>query len=93
VPGSVQTGKRPDRLRIRCERASRQPQGAEGLRRRAGAGAGALLVTALDEVAWLLNLRGGDVPYNPVFVSYALLTHDAATLYIDAGKVGPPRCV
>ncbi len=50
-------------------------------------------MTALDEVAWLLNLRGGDVPYNPVFVSYALLTHDAATLYIDAGKVGPPRCV
>jgi Xaa-Pro aminopeptidase len=48
-------------------------------------------VTALDEVAWLLNLRGGDVPYNPVFVSYALLTHDAATLYVDAGKVRPPR--
>ena len=33
-------------------------------------GAGALLVTMLDEVAWLFNLRGGDVAYNPVFTSY-----------------------
>ena len=54
----------------------------------AEAKADALLVTALDEVAWLLNLRGSDVPYNPIFVSYALLTADAATLYVAPGKVG-----
>ena len=53
------------------------------------AGAGALAVTMLDEVAWLLNLRGGDVAYNPVFLSYVLVTADEATLFVDASKVGP----
>lgn len=50
-------------------------------------GAGALLVTALDEVAWLLNLRGGDVPHNPVFLSYAVVTLDSATLFTDEAKL------
>ena len=54
----------------------------------AEAGAGALLVTALDEVAWLLNLRGGDVSYNPVFVSYVVVEQQTATLYVDQQKVG-----
>ena len=40
-----------------------------------------------DEVAWLLNLRGGDIPYNPVFISYLSITPDSATLYVDAAKV------
>ena len=40
-------------------------------------------------MAWLLNLRGGDVPYNPVFVSYVLLTPETAALYMDAAKVRP----
>ncbi len=53
----------------------------------AEAGAGALLVTALDEVAWLLNLRGGDVSYNPVFVSYVVVERQTATLYVDQQKV------
>ena len=44
-------------------------------------------MTALDEVAWLLNLRGGDVPYNPVFLSYLAITPEAATLYMDAAKL------
>jgi Xaa-Pro aminopeptidase len=52
-------------------------------------GADALLVTGLDEVAWLLNLRGGDVAYNPVFVSYVLVTPEGATLYVDSDKVSP----
>ena len=42
-----------------------------------------------DEVAWLFNLRGGDVPYNPVFLSYGLVTPDTAVLYVDAAKVTP----
>ena len=50
---------------------------------------GALFVTALDEVAWLLNLRGGDVAYNPIFISYVIVTPDTATLYVDSAKV---RC-
>eukprot|EP00889_Picochlorum_renovo_P005920 jgi/Picre1/32950/NNA_008277.t1 len=51
------------------------------------AGADALAVTMLDEVAWLLNLRGSDVPYNPVFLSYVIITDSEAMLFIDADKV------
>ena len=41
-----------------------------------------LLLTALDEIAWLLNLRGNDVLYTPVFLAYMLLTLDGAKLFI-----------
>lgn len=47
-------------------------------------GADALLLTALDEIAWLLNLRGNDVQCTPVFLSYMLLTRDGATLCANA---------
>lgn len=43
-------------------------------------GADALLVTALDETAWLLNLRGGDVKHTPVFLAYMLITKRRALL-------------
>lgn len=43
-------------------------------------GADAFLVTALDEIAWLLNLRGGDVKHTPVFLSYLFLTKKRAIL-------------
>ena len=46
-----------------------------------------LVVSALDEVAWLFNLRGADIPFNPVFRSYALIAHDSVTLYVDQEKV------
>lgn len=46
-----------------------------------------MVVSMLDEVAWLFNLRGADIPYNPVFFSYAAVTHDSATLYVDAAKL------
>ena len=46
-----------------------------------------LLACALDEVAWLFNLRGADIPFNPVFRSYALISPDSATLYVDVDKV------
>ncbi len=45
------------------------------------------IVTMLDEVAWLTNLRGGDVDYNPVLVAYMLVTTDSAVLYIDSKKL------
>ncbi|KAI0236769.1 hypothetical protein L0F63_001889 [Massospora cicadina] len=46
-----------------------------------------LVVTALDEVAWLFNLRGSDIDYNPVFFAYAIITHTAATLYVNFAQV------
>jgi Creatinase/Prolidase N-terminal domain len=49
----------------------------------------ALVVTDLAEVAWLFNMRGGDVECNPVFVAYATVTEGSATLYMHDGKVGP----
>lgn len=47
------------------------------------------IVSMLDEIAWLFNLRGSDIPYNPVFFSYAIITPETATLYIDDSKVSP----
>lgn len=47
------------------------------------------VVSLLDEIAWLFNLRGNDIPYNPVFFSYAIVTHDSATLYVDSLKLSP----
>lgn len=46
-----------------------------------------MLVTALDDIAWTLNLRGRDVHCNPVFVSYLLISSARATLYIYKAKV------
>lgn len=46
-----------------------------------------MLVSALDDIAWLLNLRGSDVHCNPVFVSYLLLTSWKATLFVDSRKL------
>ncbi|XP_071955548.1 xaa-Pro aminopeptidase ApepP-like [Antedon mediterranea] len=46
--------------------------------------ASALIVSALDEVAWLFNLRGTDVPFNPVFFSYAIITGNSIRLYLNA---------
>ncbi|QZE15676.1 aminopeptidase P family protein [Halosquirtibacter laminarini] len=39
------------------------------------------LVSALDEIAWLLNLRGNDIEYNPVFYSYVIVSREEVTLY------------
>lgn len=46
-----------------------------------------MLVSALDDIAWALNLRGSDVHCNPVFVSYLLIAPDQTTLYIDPCKL------
>ena len=45
------------------------------------------LVSALDEIAWLLNLRGSDVEYNPVFLAHLLVGADGATLFVEASKL------
>jgi Xaa-Pro aminopeptidase len=51
------------------------------------AGATHHLVSTVDDIAWLLNLRGADVAYNPVFLGHVVLDADAATLFVGAGKV------
>ncbi len=48
-----------------------------------------MLMAALDDIAWTLNLRGTDVHCNPVFVSYLLIATAEATLYIDKEKLTP----
>ena len=49
----------------------------------------ALFISALDEIAWTLNLRGNDVHCNPVIVSYLLITQDEVTYFISPEKVTP----
>ncbi|KAG5286996.1 xaa-pro aminopeptidase [Histoplasma ohiense] len=45
------------------------------------------VISMLDEIAWLFNLRGNDIPYNPVFFAYAIITQSTADLYIDEEKL------
>ncbi|EHL04858.1 Creatinase [Desulfitobacterium hafniense DP7] len=55
-----------------------------------GKGANVHVLTALDDIAWLLNIRGADVPNNPVTIAHVLVTEDACTLCIDPAKVPAP---
>lgn len=48
-----------------------------------------MLVSALDDIAWTLNLRGTDVHCNPVFVSYLLIEGDKVSLFVDDNKLSP----
>lgn len=50
------------------------------------------LISSLDDTAWLTNLRGSDVPYNPVFLSYLLIGTDSAVLFVDEAKLNPASC-
>lgn len=47
----------------------------------------ALLLSALDETAWLFNMRGNDIPYNPFFYSYTLLTMNEIWLFLHKERV------
>lgn len=62
--------------KIERVRQSLAEQGEEGI-----------VISQLDEIAWLLNLRGSDVHCNPVFVSYVLLTQNDVTLFINSEKL------
>lgn len=46
-----------------------------------------LLLTGLDDIAWLLNLRGSDVHCNPVFIAYCFVTQKETHLFVDANKI------
>ncbi len=50
-------------------------------------GANRHFISTLDDIAWLFNLRGADVHYNPVFLAHALIEPQSATLFIAEGKV------
>ncbi len=50
-------------------------------------GADTLVLSSLDDIAWLLNLRGQDVQYNPVFLSYLILKQDEILVYLDPEAV------
>ncbi|XP_049541718.1 xaa-Pro aminopeptidase ApepP [Anopheles darlingi] len=52
--------------------------------------ASVLVVSALDEIAWLLNLRGTDIDYNPVFFAYVIVTPEQLHLFIDPVQIVPP---
>lgn len=45
------------------------------------------LVSSLDDIAWMFNIRGYDIAFNPVVISYALVSKDKATLFIDDEKL------
>ena len=54
-----------------------------------GQGASHHFVSTVDDIAWITNLRGADVDYNPVFLAHLLIDATAATLFVGAGKVAP----
>ena len=49
-----------------------------------------IIFSALDEIAWLYNIRCDDIPYNPVAISYALVEREKAHLFIKKAKITPP---
>jgi Xaa-Pro aminopeptidase len=55
----------------------------------AAQGASHHFISTLDDIAWLFNLRGADVPYNPVFLAHALIEAQQATLFVAEGKIAP----
>ena len=52
-------------------------------------GAEMQIITALDDLAWMLNLRGSDVEFNPVFVAYAIVSDSKTVLFVTETKVSP----
>lgn len=52
-------------------------------------GCDAHILAALDTIAWTFNLRGKDIDYNPLFISYAVITREDAHLFVNPGKVTP----
>lgn len=58
-------------------------------RKLAGVHADGMLVSALDCIAWTLNLRGADIPCNPVFMAYLLISPNDATLFTELSRITP----
>ena len=45
------------------------------------------ILSSLDDIAWLLNIRGGDIMYTPLVLSYAVITMDEVHLFISESKL------
>ncbi|MBR4827147.1 MAG: aminopeptidase P family protein [Bacteroidales bacterium] len=54
-------------------------------------GADGILLTALDEIAWTLNVRASDIEYNPLVISYLLVTADSACWYVLKDSIEDPE--
>jgi Xaa-Pro aminopeptidase len=50
-------------------------------------GATSFVISQLDEIAWLFNIRGNDIPFNPLVISYAIVTMDEAFLFVNLKAV------
>lgn len=57
----------------------------------AGAGCDGMLLTALDEIAWLLNVRAADIEYNPLVISCLLVTDDSVEWFVTKDGEGDPQ--
>ena len=69
---------------VGANRAEKIKAVRDGLKRQK---AEATLLSSLDDIAWLFNLRGNDVPYNPLFVAHAVVAQKSVALFIDHAKV------
>ena len=49
-----------------------------------------VLLTSLDEIAWLLNVRGSDIDYNPLVISYLLVSQDSVRWFVKKGATDDP---
>ena len=65
-------------------RAARLAQLREAMR---SAGATHHFISTVDDIAWITNLRGADVDYNPVFLAHVLIDADSARLFVGVGKI------
>ncbi|NCX94564.1 MAG: M24 family metallopeptidase, partial [Gammaproteobacteria bacterium] len=80
----------PIRLQIEAHSGESSTQKLNRVRDRLKAeGATGIVLNVLDEIAWLLNIRGSDVDHNPLVISYLFLTQDAAYFYVNPAKVTP----
>ena len=74
-------------LKVKYAGVGRPAKQQKITRELAAFGADIHVVSMLDELAWLYNLRGSDVPYNPVFTAFAVIGEKESVLFIDPGKI------
>jgi Xaa-Pro aminopeptidase len=68
---------------------SREEKLAEVVREMSVLGADYYVISGLDDIAWLLNIRGRDVKCNPLTISYAVVSKEKCYLFIDESKINP----
>ncbi len=73
-------------LRMSCAGRSRKEKHEMVVAELKRNGTDLLIVTALDELAWIFNLRGSDIPYNPVFTGFGMIGPERSVLFADRAK-------